>query len=112
MKTFGEVVERFTKVPASTVQVQDFYVDGQAPYRYATVVVTPSADDAPTRTRDLALLAVEVGGYLTLSVHAHGCHIQIGVSRLLAPEEQIRPGDEVAFPVSMGAALTDRTVRS
>lgn len=112
MTTFGEVVERFTKVPASTVQVQDFYIDGQTPYRYATVLVTPSADDAPNRTRDLALLAVETGGYLTLSVHEHGCHVQVGVSRPLAPEEQIRPGDEVAVPVTMGAALTDRTVRS
>lgn len=59
----------------------------RGPYRYCQLAVDTDRSVAPSLISDLAELAVSVGGYLTMSVHADLCDIRVAISRPLEEGE-------------------------
>jgi hypothetical protein len=104
---FAMAVRRMAEVRDGRVEVSDFYpsaAEHRAPYRYAYVAVECPHTVAPDRARELAALAVQVGGYLTMHVLADRCDLQVAISRDLDEDELREPGTH-SLPVSLDEAV-------
>lgn len=106
-EAFAAAVRRMTEVKGGEVDASDFYpstAEGRRPYRYARVQVNCQHADAPGRAGELAALAVQVDGYLTMHVLAVDCHVQVSISRDL-DEGELREAPVHSIPVSLDEAV-------
>lgn len=85
-KEFDAAVERMRAFRGGAVNVEDFFPSRRTPYRYAMLMLFSGTDYAD-RVRELAILAVEIGGYLTMHTHYSPVLIEVSLSRPLTAEE-------------------------
>lgn len=84
---FDAAVEKMRAVEGGAVSVADYFPRAREPYRYGKLDIRCHFDMAPDRARELAELAIEIGGYLTMVVHAGVCSLGLAVERELEEEE-------------------------
>lgn len=89
--TFEEKVARLRQVHGGRVEVTDYFPsdDSRRPYRFAQVVVPCGVNDYADRARELAILALEVGGCMSLFTQYRPVQIYVSLSRDLTEDELI-----------------------
>jgi hypothetical protein len=92
---FDAAIARFETVAGGEVRINDFFSHTRAPYRCGCLYVRMPRESPVDLPQDrivqlvsqLAVLAVEVGAYLTMNVHPTAITVQLHVSRDLDADE-------------------------